>query len=171
MIDPPRGGQNDETSERQAPPLVDRLERGVVTLIFAAMLMIGTAQIVNRYAIPLPISRTEMLMPNMFIVLVFLSLAMTFRYRENINVSVLPDSLRGTVRRVYLVLIWLITSGLLLYLAYSAIKVAQFQIRIDAVTNVGLPAAWLTWSVTLGCVLSVVRIVQIEILPVWRGTR
>lgn len=171
MTDPPPSNQNDESPEPQAPPLVDRLERGLVTLIFIAMLATGTAQIVNRYAIPLPISRTEMLLPNMFIVLVFLSLAMTFRYRENINVSLLPDSLRGTVRRVYLIFVWLVAIGFLLYLGYSAIKVAQFQIRIDAVTNVGLPAALLTASVTLGCVLSIIRIVQVEILPAWRGTR
>lgn len=171
MTDPPPNSQNDKSPGPKAPPLVDRLERGLVTLIFVAMLATGTAQIVNRYAIPLPISRTEMLLPNMFIVLVFLSLAMTFRYRENISVTLLPDSLRGTARRVYLILMWLVAIGFLLYLAYSAIKVAQFQIRIDAVTNVGLPAALLTASVTLGCVLSIIRIVQVEILPVWRGTR
>ncbi len=171
MIDPPPSSQNDKTPERQAPPLVDRVERGLVTLIFVAMLVTGTAQIVNRYAIPLPISRTEMLLPNMFIVLVFLSLAMTFRYRENINVSLVPDSLSGTVRRVYLVLVWLLAIAFLIYLAYSAVKVAQFQLRIDAVTNVGFPAALLTASVPLGCFLSIIRIVQVEILPAWRGTR
>ncbi len=171
MINPPLSSQNDESPGPKSPPLVDRLERGLVTLVFIGMLVTGTAQIVNRYAIPLPISRTEMLLPNMFIVLVFLSLAMTFRYRENINVNLVVDSLSGTVRRVYVILVWLLAIGFLIYLAYSAIKVAQFQIRIDAVTNVGLPAALLTASVPLGCFLSIIRIVQVEILPAWRGTR
>lgn len=171
MTAPPPSSQIDQSPGPKAPPLLDRLERGVVTLIFAAMLVTGTAQIINRYAIPLSISRTEMLLPNMFIALVFLSLAMTFRYRENINVSLLPDSLSGPIRRAYLILVWLVTIGFLIYLAYSAIRVAQFQLRIDAVTNVGLPAALLTASVPLGCLLSIVRIVQVEILPAWRGAR
>lgn len=147
---------------------VARLERALITVMFFAMIVIGMLQIISRYAISLPISRTEMLLPNIFIVLVFLSLAMTFRLRENIAVTLLPDSLTGRARQVYVTAVWLVSIAFLAYLAVSAIDVLLFQLRIDAVTNVGLPAALITAAVPIGCALSIVRIVQVEILPLWR---
>lgn len=162
----------DEASdhERSSLGLIARIERAMITILFAALIVIGLVQIISRHLIALPISRTEMLLPNIFVVMAFLTLAATFRYRENIAVTLLPEALSGRARQLYLTGLWAIAIGFLGYLAVSAVEVVRFQLSIDAVTNVGLPAALITAAVPVGCLFSILRIVQTEILPLWRAS-
>lgn len=153
---------------REPPGLLARIERALITILFTALIVIGLLQIISRYAVSLPISRTEMLLPNIFVVMVFLTLAATFRERENIAVTLLPDALTGRTRRIYLTSLWVVAIAFLVYLAISAIEVVRFQMSIGAVTNVGVPAALTTATVPLGCVVSIFRIAHMEILPLWR---
>ena len=144
------------------------LERVVLVALFAVMLVIGSLQVINRYALSLPIWNTELLLPHLFIVLTFLGVAVGFRQRAHISVDLLPSSLPGAARRICLIVIWLIVCTFLAGLIYSSVNVILFQIEIDAVTNMNYPAAIVTASVPLGCALGIVNIVRFELLPLMK---
>lgn len=145
--------------------MLQRLERLVLVGLFVAMLIIGCLQIINRYALNLPIWNTELLLPHLFVVMTFLGLATAFRYHAHIVVDILPTSLPEKLQCSFLIIVWMICCVFLGVLIYAAISVTLFQLEINAVTNMKYPAAILTVVVPVGCFLSIVNIVRFEILP------
>lgn len=158
-----QGGQTAPATSEQGVLAV--LERAVLVGLFAAMLVIGSLQVINRYALNLPIWNTELLLPHLFIVMTFLGVAVAFRKRAHIAVDLFPSSLPGAARRYVLIVIWLIVCTFLAGLIYSSLKVILFQIEINAVTNMNYPAAIITASVPLGCGLGILNIMRFELLP------
>jgi TRAP-type C4-dicarboxylate transport system permease small subunit len=157
-----------------APPPVarDRLavvERIVIVGLFLAMTIVGIVQIVNRHGLQLPVWNLEQLLPHMFIAITFIGLPMVYRHRAYLAVEVVPDALPARVRRAYRLVLWLITAAFLGALVWTSIDVLQFQLEINAVTNMGYPAAILTATVPLGAALALWRLWKIEILPLLRG--
>lgn len=145
--------------------LLARLERIVIVALFSAMLVIGSLQVINRYALNLPIWNTELLLPHLFIVMTFLGVAVAFRHRAHIAVDLLPSSLPRAVRRHYLIGLWCIVCLFLVGIIYSSISVILFQIEINAVTNMNYPAAIVTATVPVSCVLSILNIIRFELVP------
>jgi TRAP-type C4-dicarboxylate transport system permease small subunit len=158
--------------ESDAAPVDDWLahaERAVIVALFIGMTVLGAVQVVSRHLLVSRISSLEQLLPNLFVVLCFLGLSAAFRTRGNIAVTFLTDALPAGVRRRYEVGMWLVTIGFMAVVAWSGVSVVLFQIQIGAPTSLGYPAALLTATVPVGCVLSIVRIVQIELRPLLRG--
>lgn len=149
--------------------LLARLELIVLVAIFAVMLVIGSLQVINRYALNLPIWNTELLLPHLFIALTFLGMAAGFRQRAHIAVDLLPLSVPAAARRFLVIGIWLLVCTFLAVLIYSSVNVILFQIEIDAVTNMNYPAAIVTATVPLGCALGIVHIVRYELLPLMKA--
>jgi TRAP-type C4-dicarboxylate transport system permease small subunit len=146
-----------------------RVERFVIVALFCGMTALGTLQVVSRYILRTPISNLEQLLPNLFVCLSFVGLSATFRVRGNIAVTFITDSMPAGPRRIYEIGLWLTTMGFMAGVAYSAVIVFLFQIQIGARTSMGYPAAFLTATVPIGCVLSILRIVQVELLPLLRS--
>lgn len=157
-----------DSSEPEAEPPIDplaRLERGVIVGLFAALTFLGVIQVFNRYLFRLPVWNIEQFLPHIFIVITCLGLGLAFRTRSNLAVTFVPAAMRPGPRRYYELGIWSLVVVFLAGLGYSAAGVASFQHRIGALTNMGYPSAWLTWTLVLGCALAILRVVQVEILP------
>jgi len=144
-------------------------ERLVIVALFLGMTVLGALQVVSRHLMRTSISNLEQLLPNLFVCLSFLGLSAAFRARGNIAVTFLVDVLPAGPRRIYEIGLWLITIAFMAVVAYSAMVVLLFQLEIGARTSMGYPAALLTATVPIGCVLSIFRIIQIELLPLVRG--
>jgi TRAP-type transport system small permease protein len=151
--------------------ILARLERGLIVGLFAALTLLGVIQVVNRYLIRLPVWNIEQFLPHIFIVITYLGLGLGFRTKSHLAVSLIPEALPAGVRRVYELVLWLITLSFLAGLAWLAAGVVGFQLRVGARTNMGYPAAWLTATVVIGCCLGILRIVQVEIWPRLRRER
>ena len=153
----------------EPPPVAtDRLaviERVVVVGLFLAMTIVGCVQILNRHGLNLPVSNLEQLLPHIFIAITFLGMPMMYRHRAHLAVEIVPDSLPPRWQRPYRLALWLATSIFLAVLIYTTADVLSFQLEINAVTNMGYPAAILTVCLPIGAALSLWRIWRIEIRP------
>ena len=158
-----QGGQKAPVTSEKG--VLAGLERVLIVSLFAVMLVIGSLQVINRYALNLPIWNTELLLPHLFIVMTFLGTAVAFRQHAHIAVDLFPSSLPAAARRCVQIVIWLIVCTFLAGLVYSSVMVMLFQIEINAVTNMNYPAAIVTASVPLGCGLGILNIVRFELLP------
>ncbi|MBL8698456.1 MAG: TRAP transporter small permease subunit [Alphaproteobacteria bacterium] len=159
----------DERGSHPMPPAGhDRLaaiERLVMVALFLALTVVGCLQIVNRHGLNLPIWNLEQLLPHIFIGMTFLGMPLMYRRRALLAVEIVPDSLPGRVRRPYRLVLWLVTAAFLGMLVYTSLDVLAFQLEINAVTNMGYPAAILTITLPVGAILSLWRIWQVEIRP------
>jgi TRAP-type C4-dicarboxylate transport system permease small subunit len=149
--------------------LLARCERFVIVVLFCGMTVLGALQVATRYLLAAPISNLEQLLPHLFVCMSFLGLGAAFRTRGNIAVTILTDAMTPGARRVYEIGLWLTTIGFMAAIAWSAGIVLLFQLQIGARTNMGYPAALLTATVPIGCALSILRIVQVELAPLVRG--
>ena len=159
-----------ETSQSDSPPSVttDRLavvERVVAVGLFLAMTIVGCVQILNRHGLNLPVSNLEQLLPHIFIGITFLGMPMMYRHRAHLAVEIVQEGLPSRWRRPYRLVLWLVTTVFLAVLIYTSIDVLAFQLEINAVTNMGYPAAILTVCLPIGAALSLWRIWRIEIRP------
>src|SRR4051794_15971446 len=161
------------TEEWDAPLLTPRwlalVERWVVIVLFGLLTVLGTLQILNRHVLKLPLWNIEQLMPQLQMAMVFLGLSMSYRHRAHLAVELVPHSLPPRVRRWYLTGVWLLNAGFIATLAVIGVLLMQFQFDISAVTNMGYPASALTGCLVLGCVLSLLRIWQLELRPLLAG--
>ncbi len=144
-------------------------EKWTVVTLFATLMILGCFQIANRHFFRLPIWNLEQLMPQLLMAMIFLGLSLSYQRRAHLAVELLPQSIPEPTRRWYLIGVWVVNAGFLAAVALIAAMVMQFQIEIDAVTNMGYPAAALTGCLVTGCLLSIVRIWQREIRPLLRG--
>jgi len=161
-----------EAPSAPRPAGKDRLavvERFVIVCLFLALAAIGCLQIVNRHGLNLPIWNLEQLLPQLFIGMVFLGLPLVYRHRAYLTVDVVPDSLPARARRLYRLGLWAATELFLAALIYTTADVVSFQLEINAVTNMGYPAAILTATLPVGAALALWRIWRGEIRPLLRG--
>ena len=93
---------------------------------------------------------------------------MMYRYRAHLAVEIVPESLPRRWQRGYRLALWLVTAAFLAVLIYTTADVLAFQLEINAVTNMGYPAAILTVCLPIGAALSLWRIWRIEIRPLLR---
>ncbi|MFO0294044.1 MAG: TRAP transporter small permease [Rhodospirillales bacterium] len=160
------------TKDAPRPDGKDRLaavERFVIVTIFLALTAIGFLQIVNRHGLNLPVWNLEQLMPQLFIAMMFLGLPLLYRHRAYLTVDVVPDALPPRARRLYRLVLWIATSLFVGSLIYTTVDVIAFQLEINAVTNMGYPAAILTATLPVGAALALWRIWRGEIRPLLRG--
>ena len=90
---------------------------------------------------------------------------MMYRHRAHLAVEIVQEGLPSRWRRPYRLVLWLVTTVFLAVLIYTSIDVLAFQLEINAVTNMGYPAAILTVCLPIGAALSLWRIWRIEIRP------
>lgn len=145
-----------------------RAERFLIVALFGGMTLLGALQVVSRYVMTTRISNLEQLLPNLFVCLSFVGLSAAFRARGNMAVTFVTDAMPAGPRRYYEIGIWLTTIAFMVGVAYAAMIVVVFQVQIGARMNMGYPAAFLTATVPIGCALSIVRIVQVELMPLLR---
>ena len=145
------------------------IERVVIVVLFLALTLIGCLQILSRHGLTLPISNLEQLLPHIFIGMTFLGVPMMYRHRALLSVEIVPENLPIWLRRPYRLLLWFVTAAFLSAIIYTSIDVLAFQIEINAVTNMGYPAAVLTVTIPLGAALGLWRIWQREIRPLIRS--
>ncbi|MFN7194933.1 MAG: TRAP transporter small permease [bacterium] len=160
------------TKDAPRPDGKDRLaagERFVFVTSFLALTAIGCLQIVNRHGLNLPVWNLEQLMPQLFIAMMFLGLPLLYRHRADLTVDVVPDALPPRARRLYRLVLWIATSLFVGSLIYTTVDVIAFQLEINAVTNMGYPAAILTATLPVGAALALWRIWRGEIRPLLRG--
>jgi TRAP-type C4-dicarboxylate transport system permease small subunit len=110
--------------------LVDGLATAAVVVLFAAMIAIGTAQIVNRFFLGLSLSWAEEAQRYAHIWLVFFTIPMVYRMGAHIGVDVVLGLAPPGIRRAAVAvidLLWLVMGGIIVVLSLQVMQVARMQ--------------------------------------------
>jgi TRAP-type C4-dicarboxylate transport system permease small subunit len=145
---------------------IDALMRGVrlaCGLSFIAFCVLILVQVVNRYALGLPLFWTEEMVLLLFVWSVLLGMPAALWWRDEIVVNIiqLPASLDGK----RLLVVDLLSIVFLLALTWSGLSFMQ-RGGISLSPSLGLPRSWFYASIPLGAVLSIVALVGRMAKPV-----
>ncbi len=88
---------------------IDRVLAAVCCFLFAAMVVIGTYQIVTRYVFNSPSTVSEELLTYTFTWMALLASAYVFGKREHMRVAFIADHLKGKARMILEVIIEVLT--------------------------------------------------------------
>ena len=113
---------------------LDTVLSWVCALLFAAMVVVGTYQIVTRYFFGRPSTVSEELLTYSFTWMALLSSALVFGKRDHMRMGFLADKITGTPRKV----LEIISECLVLLLA--AVGVSIMKLTMTQVTaSLGIP--------------------------------
>jgi TRAP-type C4-dicarboxylate transport system permease small subunit len=113
--------------------LLDWIDRGVeagVAAIFAAMCVVGLAQVFNRFVLNKSLSWSEEFQIYCHIWIVFLAIAIAYRRGAHLSVESLSSLLPPRARRVFdfgIELLWIWFAVALTYLSWRVSEVAKLQ--------------------------------------------
>ena len=119
--------------------IIDRVLSGVCCFLFAAMVVIGTYQIVTRYVFNSPSTVSEELLTYSFTWMSLLISAYVFGKRDHMRVAFLADKLRGTPRTVLEVCIEALTVAVAaVVLFYGGMTIMQLTMT-QKTASLGVP--------------------------------
>ena len=120
---------------------LDTVLSWVCALLFAAMVVVGTYQIVTRYFFGRPSTVSEELLTYSFTWMALLSSALVFGKRDHMRMSFLADKITGTPRKVLEIisecLVLLLAAVVMLYGGVSIMKLTMTQVT----ASLGIPMA------------------------------
>ena len=93
----------------KAKKIMDKITAYSSVVIFIAMVLMVTYQVISRYFFKSPSSVTEVLTRYCFVWLIIISATYMFGQREHINISVIKDKLPKTAKRVVSIIIECVT--------------------------------------------------------------
>ena len=128
---------------------VDRTAEGIVAALMAAMVVVGTLQIVNRFFLNASLSWSEELQRYMHIWIVFLAIPIGYRRGSHIGMTMLLDRLPRPSQSVIVWLIelsWLALAVAFAWFTLAVLEVAQFQ----SSSSLGITMDWVYTSEVVG---------------------
>ena len=118
---------------------LDTVLSWVCALLFAAMVVVGTYQIVTRYFFGRPSTVSEELLTYSFTWMALLSSALVFGKRDHMRMGFLADKITGTPRKVLEIisecLVLLLAAVVMLYGGVSIMKLTMTQVT----ASLGIP--------------------------------
>ena len=140
---------------------LDTVLSWVCALLFAAMVVVGTYQIVTRYFFGRPSTVSEELLTWMAL----LSSALVFGKRDHMRMSFLADKITGTPRKVLEIisecLVLLLAAVVMLYGGVSIMKLTMTQVTASLGIPMGTVYTVLPLSGALIVVYSVLNIIDL----------
>ena len=114
---------------------LDTVLSWVCALLFAAMVVVGTYQIVTRYFFGRPSTVSEELLTYSFTWMALLSSALVFGKRDHMRMGFLADKITGTPRKV----LEIISECLVLLLAAVVLLYGGVSIMNQVTASLGIP--------------------------------
>ena len=134
-------------------------------LLFAAMVVVGTYQIVTRYFFGRPSTVSEELLTYSFTWMALLSSALVFGKRDHMRMGFLADKITGTPRKVLEIisecLVLLLAAVVMLYGGVSIMKLTMTQVTASLGIPMGTVYTVLPLSGALIVVYSVLNIIDL----------
>ncbi|MCB1486612.1 MAG: TRAP transporter small permease [Bauldia sp.] len=131
------------------PAAIDRLVEAIVIACFFAIVVVGAAQIFNRYFLNLSLSWSEEFQRYGQIWMVFLGIPVAYRRGMHIGMDTLHAMLPQKDRRYYVLvidLLWMVLAVALLIGTFQLMRVLQFQRS----PGLGLPMSYVYGGVLGG---------------------
>ena len=134
-------------------------------LLFAAMVVVGTYQIVTRYFFGRPSTVSEELLTYSFTWMALLSSALVFGKRDHMRMGFLADKITGTPRKVLEIisecLVLLLAAVVMLYGGVNIMKLTMTQVTASLGIPMGTVYTVLPLSGALIVVYSVLNIIDL----------
>ena len=144
---------------------LDTVLSWVCALLFAAMVVVGTYQIVTRYFFGRPSTVSEELLTYSFTWMALLSSALVFGKRDHMRMGFLADKITGTPRKVLEsireCLVLLLAAVVMLYGGVSIMKLTMTQVTASLGIPMGTVYTVLPLSGALIVVYSVLNIIDL----------
>ena len=144
---------------------LDTVLSWVCALLFAAMVVVGTYQIVTRYFFGRPSTVSEELLTYSFTWMALLSSALVFGKRDHMRMGFLADKITGTPRKVLEIisecLVLLLAAVVMLYGGVSIMKLTMTQVTASLGIPMGTVYTVLPLSGALIVVYSVLNIIDL----------
>lgn len=158
--------------------IVERMLEALMAAFLLAMALITGADVVGRYFLNAPIPGGYEIVQYLMALSVFAALPLATRADGHLTISLFTDRLHGRTRRVHRVVVLLVSSVTLAFLAWRMGAQADVLARRQMTSgSLGLPLAPIAWSMTalawLSVLVSVALIFQTltgrETVPIRRG--
>ncbi|WP_188074494.1 TRAP transporter small permease [Pusillimonas sp. ANT_WB101] len=138
---------------------INKLAEGVLSLLFAAMIIVGTLQVFNRFFINESLSWSEEFQKYAFIWLVFIAIPVAYNRHAHLRVDSLvalfPEGLQRLLRLV-VDLLWLALGVALALLTLRIMQVTQSQES----PGLGLSMSWVYCGLFIGGVYQVLCVLH-----------
>lgn len=135
------------------------------SLLFAAMVLIGTYQIMTRFIFRSPSTVSEELLTYCFTWMALLAAAYVFGKRDHMRMSFLADRLPGAVQKILCivseVLILLLAGTVMIYGGFSIVRLTMTQSTASLGIPMGIVYTILPISGILTALYSVLNIVDL----------
>ncbi len=118
--------------------ILDKITSLSCIVVFIAMVLLVTYQVISRYFFSAPSSVSEALTRYAFVWLIIISATYIFGQREHIYISVLKDKLPAKAKRVVNILIELVTIIFAsLVMVYGGFSISNMNmLQIDSILNI-----------------------------------
>ena len=117
--------------------IMDKITAYSSVVIFIAMVLMVTYQVISRYFFKSPSSVTEVLTRYCFVWLIIISATYMFGQREHINISVIKDKLPKTAKMVVSIIIECVTiifAGLVM--VYGGFVITRMNlVKLDSIIH------------------------------------
>lgn len=121
-----------------AKKVLDKITSYSSVVIFIAMVLMVTYQVIARYFFKSPSSVTEVLTRYCFVWLIIISATYMFGQREHINIGVVKDKLPGKAKTVVNIIIECVTivfAGLIM--VFGGFKITQMNfVQYDSILHI-----------------------------------
>ena len=118
--------------------IMDKITAYSSVVIFIAMVLMVTYQVISRYFFKSPSSVTEVLTRYCFVWLIIISATYMFGQREHINISVIKDKLPKTAKMVVSIIIECVTiifAGLVM--VYGGFVITRMNlVQLDSILEI-----------------------------------
>lgn len=129
--------------------IIDRCVESAIFVLFLAIVLVGTAQVVNRYGFNASLSWSEEFQRYGQIWIVFLGIPVAYRRGMHIGMDLLDQRMGGRGRQVFSLivdLLWLFLAGAIAVGLLRLMPLLQFQRS----PGLGLPMHWVYSGILIG---------------------
>lgn len=121
-----------------AKKIMDKITSYASVIIFIAMVLMVTYQVISRYFFSSPSSLTEVLTRYCFVWLIIISATYMFGQREHINIAVLKDKLPSKAKKIVNIIIECVTIVFAaLVMVYGGFTITRMNfVQIDSILHI-----------------------------------
>ncbi|WP_332646105.1 TRAP transporter small permease [Lysinibacillus sp. 54212] len=150
---------------KQALKLLNNIERALITLMMAIMVVLIFVQVFTRYVLSDSLGWTEEASRYLFIWLIFLSIGIAFVDKKHISIDVLLDALPRTLQKVILQLSYIILMVLSLFLFIQGWDLVESLQQFSQKSSTLQIPMWMVYlSLPVGFLLAFLRLIHVSIL-------
>jgi TRAP-type C4-dicarboxylate transport system permease small subunit len=133
---------------------IDRAVEWLVFLIFLAIVLVGAAQVINRFFLNYSLSWSEEFQRYGQIWIVFLGIPVAYRRGAHIGLDLVPARLGRGGRLVFSMLVELLWAGLALAILVGTVQLMHF-LRLQHSPGLGLRMDWVYGGILGGAVYTI----------------